>query len=93
MTDLLVAYGKGREIRAYKAQPQPPPPPQAKASMSIASRWELCTPAEKAVFLQMAGVPPEAMDQAEMAVDQKAQAMAEPPPPPPPPQSALGAIG
>ena len=93
VTDLLVAYGKGREIRAYKAQPQPPPPPQAKASMSIASRWELCTPAEKAVFLQMAGVPPEAMDQAEMAVDQKAQAMAEPPPPPPPPQSALGAIG
>ena len=55
--EVLIAMGKGRELREYAPPPPPPPPPpEMRASMAVSVKWETLSPEQQAEFLKRAGV-------------------------------------
>lgn len=54
--DVLIAMGKGRELREYAPPPPPPPPPpEVRTSITVSAKWETLTDAERAEFWKRAG--------------------------------------
>jgi hypothetical protein len=55
--NLLVAMGKGRELKAWAAgPPPPPPPPEVKPNITISAKWIELTDEERKQFLSRAGI-------------------------------------